>query len=87
MRKEYIQQKAIKVIEMWECKWWELYRTDALAKSYLRAYFPLKLPLSEEQLLQGNIDGRLFGYVQCDIEVPEHLTTFHTFLQFSKLLL
>ena len=27
----------------------------------------------EVQLLQGIIDGRLFGYVQCDIEVPEHL--------------
>ena len=23
--------------------------------------------------MQGIIDGRLFGYVQCDIEVPEHL--------------
>ena len=29
--------------------------------------------MSEEQLLQGIIDGRLFGYVQCDIEVPDHL--------------
>ena len=34
---------------------------------------PYKRPLSEEQLLQGIIDGRFFGYVQCDIEVPEHL--------------
>ena len=23
--------------------------------------------------MQAIIDGRLFGYVQCDIEVPEHL--------------
>ena len=23
--------------------------------------------------MQGIIDGRLFGYVHCDIEVPEHL--------------
>ena len=45
----------------------------ALVKSYLRAKFPYKRPLSEEQLLQGTIDWRLFGYVQCDIEVPEHL--------------
>ena len=28
---------------------------------------------SEEQFLQEIIDGQLFGYVQCDIEVPEHL--------------
>ena len=29
--------------------------------------------MSEEGLLHGNIDGQLFGYVHCDIEVPEHL--------------
>ena len=32
--------------------------------------------MSEEQLLQGIIDGQLFGYVQCDIEVPEHLRSY-----------
>ena len=73
MRKEYIQQKGDKIIEMWECEWWSLYKTDAPVKSYLRANFPYKRPLSEEQLLQGITDGRRFGYVQCDNEVPEHL--------------
>ena len=29
--------------------------------------------MSEEGLLQGIIDRRLFSYVQCDIEVPEYL--------------
>ena len=29
--------------------------------------------IDASQLLQVIIDGRLFGYVQCDIEVPEHL--------------
>ena len=73
MRKEYIQQKGYKIIQMWECEWWSLYKSDAPIKSYLQANFPYKRPLSEEQLLQGISDGRLFGYVQCDIEVPEHL--------------
>ena len=73
MRKEYIQQKGYKIIEMWECEWWSLYKTDAPVKSYLRANIPHKRPLSEEQLLQRIIDERLFGYVQCDIEVPQHL--------------
>ena len=73
MRKEYIQKKGYKIVEKWECEWWSLYKTDAPVKSYLRANFPYKTPLSEEQLLQGVFDGRLFGYVQCDIEVPEPL--------------
>ena len=32
--------------------------------------------MSEGHLLQGIIDGRLFGYVQCDIEVPECLRSY-----------
>ena len=73
LRRDYIKQKGYEIVEMWEFEWWSLYETDAPNKSYLRANFPYKRPLSEEQLLQGIIDGRLIGYVQCDIEVPEHL--------------
>ena len=73
MRRDYIQQKGYEVVEMWECEWWRLYKTDAPVKSYLRANFPYKRPLSEEQLLQRIVAGQFFGYVQCDIEVPEHL--------------
>ena len=61
---------------MWECEWWSLYITDASVKNHLRENFPYKRPLSEEQLLQRIIDGQLFGYVQCDIEVPEHLQSY-----------
>ena len=73
MRRDYIQQKCYQTVEVWECEWWSLYKTDASVKSYLRENFPYRRPLSEEELLQGIIDGRLFGYVHCDIEVPEHL--------------
>ena len=76
MRRDYIQQKGYQIVEMWECEWRSLYETDASVKCHLRENFPYKRPLSEEQLLQGIIDGRLFGYVQCDIEVPEHLRSF-----------
>ena len=67
MRRDYIQQKGYQIVETWECEWWSLCKTDASAKFHLCENFPYKRPLSDEQLLQGNIDGRLFGYVQCDI--------------------
>ena len=73
MRRAYIQQKGYQIVEMWECDWWSLSKTDASVKSYLRENFPYRRPLSEERLMQGIFDGELFGYVQCDIEVPEHL--------------
>ena len=52
MRKEYIQQKGYKIIEMWECNWLELCRADATVKNHLRANFPHQRPLSEERLMQ-----------------------------------
>ena len=61
---------------MWESEWWSLYKSDASVKSQLRKIFPYKRPLSEEQLLQRIIDGQLFVYLQCDIEVPEHLRSY-----------
>ena len=88
MRREYIQQKGSKIIETWECKWWELYRTDTTVKNHLRADFPYQQPLSEERLMQEIKSGRLFGYVQCDLKAPEHLKShFANFPQFSKILL
>ena len=72
-RKEYIQQKGYKTIEMWESEWWSLYKTDASVKSHLREDFTYRRSLGEEGLMQRILDGRPFGYVQCNAEVPEHL--------------
>ena len=58
---------------MWECEWWNLYKTTTCVKEQLRESFPYKQPLREENLLEQIRSGKLFGYVQCDIEVPEEL--------------
>ena len=58
---------------MWECEWWNLYQTTTCVKKHLRESFPYKRPLRERRLLEQIRSGNLFGYVQCDIEVPEEL--------------
>ena len=73
MRKQYIKEKGYNVVEMWECEWWNLYKTTTCVKKLLRESFPYKRPLREENLLEQIRSGKLFGYVQCDIEVPEEL--------------
>ena len=73
MRKQYIKEKEYNVVEMWECEWWNLYKTTACVKQHLRESIPYKRPLREESLLEPIRSGKLFGYVQCDIEVPEEL--------------
>ena len=72
MRKQYIKEKGYNVVEMWECEWWNLYRTTCV-KEHLRESFPYKRPLREERLLEQIRTGNLFGCVHCDIEVPEEL--------------
>ena len=70
---------------MWECEWYSLYKTDAPVRSYLQDTFPYKRSLNEEQLLQGIIDGKLFGYVQCDFDVPDQMRRyFSNFLLIVK---
>ena len=61
------------VVELWECEWWNLSKTTTCGKEHLRESFPYKRPLREERLLEQRRSGKLFGYVQCDIEVPEEL--------------
>ena len=39
----------------------------------MRESFPYKRPLREESLLEQIRSGKLFGYVQCNIEVPDEL--------------
>ena len=73
LRRGYIQEKSFTVIEMWECEWWRLYKTTTKVKLHIRENFPYKRSLTEQQLLEGIKKGNLFGYVQCDIEVPENL--------------
>ena len=88
MRKEYNQQKGYKIIEMWECQWWSLYKTDATVKSYLRANFPYKRPLSEEQLLKELLMGDSLAMSHVILKcLNTCATNFLTFPQFSKTLL
>ena len=43
MRRDYIQQKGYKIVEMWQCDWWSLYKTDASVTGHLRENFPYKV--------------------------------------------
>ena len=73
LRRHYIQEKGFKVIEMWECERWRLYKTTNTVKQHIREHFPYRRSVAAEQLLEEIKKGKLFGYVQCDNEVPENL--------------
>ena len=58
---------------MWECEWWNLYKTTTCVKEHLRKTFPYKRSLREERMLEQIRSSNLFGCLQRDIEVPEEL--------------
>ena len=58
---------------MRECEWWRLYKTTNTVKQHIRKHFLYRRSLAYEQLLGEIKEGKLSGYVQCDIEVPESL--------------
>ena len=58
---------------MYKCGWWNTYKTDDTVKQHLHESFPYRGPLREEFLLENFKSERIFGYVQCGIEVAEKL--------------
>ena len=52
LRRHYIQEKGFKVIEMWECECWRLYKTTNTVKQHIREHFLYRRSLAAEQLLE-----------------------------------
>ena len=56
-------RRHVKVVEMWECTW-------------KRERVPpprQKWQMTQQQIITAVVDGTLFGMVECDVRVPEHL--------------
>ena len=73
LRRDYLRNKGYKVVEIWERNWWETVKGDESVKIHVRNNFPFKLPLTQESLLTKVREDKLFGYVQCDLDVPDGL--------------
>ena len=71
--RHHIQQKSFYVFEMWECEWWRLYKTSETGTQLIRERFLHRRSHAAEQILEEMKEGKLFGYVQWNIEVPENL--------------
>ena len=71
------------VVEMWECKWKKM-RTSPDVKHILDSKFPnrnAKWEMTQQKVLENSVEGNLFGIVECDISVPEHLRSYFAEMQ------
>ncbi|XP_075263345.1 uncharacterized protein LOC142354893, partial [Convolutriloba macropyga] len=73
LRRDYLRNKGYNIVEVWECKWWERVKEEENVRNHVRKNFPFKLPMKQESLLAKKRDGKMFGYVQCYLEVPDGL--------------
>ena len=74
---EYIRNKGYRVVEMWECEWRQMKRTNQelqcfIATEVRRTLDTIKI-MSPGRILREVRNGRLFGCVEVDIRVPQHL--------------
>ena len=56
-------RRHVKVVEMWECAWKR--ERDPPPRQ--------KWKMTQQQIIAAVVDGTLFGMVECDVRVPEHL--------------
>ena len=59
LRKQYIQKKGYKVIEMYEHGCWKMSKTDNIVEQDLRESFSYRTPLREETFLKKIKSGSL----------------------------
>ena len=65
-------RRHVHVVEMWECEWKEI-RKEPDVKSFLAPTRRQKWQMTQQQIITAVVDGTLFGMVECDLHVPEHL--------------
>ena len=79
-----LQDNGYNVKIIWEKDWQALLTQRPEIKDYLakhRTFTHFKKYLTQDQIIQYIKDGRLFGFVEFDIEVPDHLKDY-----FSKIM-
>ena len=72
----YIRSEGYNLVEIYECEWMARVKTDQGVQSFIHTrQRPLrkKRSLSVDQIVRAIREDTLFGVIECDIHVPEHL--------------
>ena len=75
-KREYIEKLGYKFVEMWECDFNRLKKANLDLQQFLqKRKHPLnfKHELTMNEIVDAIKSGVLFGCVECDLHVPEHL--------------
>ena len=69
---KYIRDQGHNLVTLWECQWKAQQQSERLSNKY---HYPgeEKYRLTENEILEMVKDGTMFGALEVDIEVPDHL--------------
>ena len=73
LRRDYLRNKGYNIVDVCECNWWERVKEEENVRNHMRKNFTFKLPRKQESLLAKVRDGKILGYVQCGLEIPDGL--------------
>ena len=75
-KRQYIEELGYEYVEMWECQFQTLKRSDPAVQHYFqtrRSPLDKFKSVTPQKILQSVQNDELFGCIECDIHVPEHL--------------
>jgi very-short-patch-repair endonuclease len=75
-RKRYLQDRGYTVVDIWECLYKQMRKTDDDLKLFRQNYkqgLDVKTAMSEAEILSMIKSGKIFGVVECDIHVPDDI--------------
>ena len=74
---DYIRSQGYQLIEMYECEWRRMKKEDPRVRAFMTNTFKRPLDnlwtMTPDQIVTAVLNGSLFGVVECDIHVPDHL--------------
>ena len=68
----YIRSLGYHLVEMWECCWSRYKSGHEIQNRYVYPTESL-FRMSKQHILTAIMEGRMFGAIQCDVRVPDHL--------------
>jgi G:T-mismatch repair DNA endonuclease (very short patch repair protein) len=76
-KEKYLTSLGYNVQSVWQCHWNKRVGMDKSIKGFLKAFYDKTYGVDETMSTQDVLDlikrGKLFGFVECDIKVPDHL--------------
>ena len=76
-KEAYLTHLGYKVVSIWECEWNSTVKGNKNLELFLKAFFDVTFgcqkAYTQEQLIASIQTREIFGFAECDIEVPPHL--------------